>query len=197
MAANGKRSKEGNVISSELKPQEVKARVERLSKQEDEQIELAERRMGRTPTDLLRWVVEFAQGDLDLLRPEERAAKGYDLRVLPDLVNPQVQRQPAKSWETRGGTYELGPMPEETLRRIHGELAAGLRKLFSGESWRMPKWDTWLYRSSPDRAARTRFGLMRQLDNEPETVLSAVLDLILEAGGKLRACPECWPGLRI
>ena len=39
-----------------------------------EQEELAERRMGRTPEDRLRWLVAFTQQDLNGKYPEERIA---------------------------------------------------------------------------------------------------------------------------
>lgn len=197
MAAQGERSKPSEGVSPEQY-----ARISREFKQDREQLELAKKRMGGTSAQLLQWVVDFAQSDLDVLRPEERQAKGYDLRALPDLVEaPRRQSPKALSGVSTGWRHPIGPMPDATLKAIHNEVGMGLRKLFGGSSpndpgnpglWELPKRKANIYRSSPDGAARTRFGIMWETgEPEEEAILAAAVDLILEAGGKLRACPEC------
>ena len=148
--------------------------------------------MGKSPTELLRWVVDFAYTDLDVLRPEERQAKSYDLRVLPWLVKMPIKRT------TKGGVtqawpgYEVGPMPEAVLRAVQSKVLKGLRGLFEGKSWELPKRKAFIWKMSPNGAPKTRFGILWELgEQEEEGIVGAVADLVLTAGECLRSCSEC------
>ncbi len=157
------------------------------------QLDLAKKRMGSSPLELLRWVADFASLDLDVRRPEERQAIGYDLRALPFVLTLPTRRAP-KALAARGQAHHqeaIGPMPEATLRAIHRGVAEGLRNLFAKQAWELPERKTYLYRCSADGAPRTRFGIRWQAEGEKEAILSAVVELILSAGEKLRACREC------
>ena len=80
-----------------------------------QELELAYRRMGRSPEERLKWLMQvFLKKDLDLLRPEERVALGYDLRTL-------------YPWHTG---KKLEPIPDPDLRNLHGEIGEGLRRLY-------------------------------------------------------------------
>jgi len=157
----------------------------KVSREDRQHEALAAQRMGKTPAELLRWVVTFAQEDLTSKRPEELVALGYDLRMLPHLVKEQV------AGVTRIWQRTLGPMPEATLQVIHHYIAEGLRTLMGGRPWKLPG-PFLVYRSSPEGSAKTQFssgwGAARQ---EDEAILAAVVRLVLEHGGKLRACPVC------
>jgi hypothetical protein len=150
------------------------------------QTALAERRMGRTPEARLRWVVEFSQLDLESLRPEERVAKGYDLRQLAVLgvPNPGV----ADSW-----VCDVGPMPDEALRQYQADIAQGIRGLLANppQEWSIPApAEIHIQRFSTAGARKTGFYTVRQGD-ERQRILGAVADLLLAAGSALRACAEC------
>src|SRR5262245_7686634 len=49
---------------------------------------LMQQRLGRSPEERLRWVVDFTHRDLKALRREERIALGYDLRLIATLELP-------------------------------------------------------------------------------------------------------------
>jgi hypothetical protein len=47
------------------------------------------RRVGETPEQRLRWVVDFTRRDLDLLHPGELEALGWDLRLIAAHSQPR------------------------------------------------------------------------------------------------------------
>ena len=107
---------------------------------DEQQMALAEKRMGRTPEEHLRWVIKFTQQDLDALRPEERIALGYDLRMLASLG-----WAPPRTMQGVGGygytfRQEAGPMSDEDLRALHLEIAQGIQGLMSEarRPWQLP-----------------------------------------------------------
>lgn len=148
-----------------------------------DQRDLAVRRLGATPTERLRWVVEvFARRDLSLARPEELVAWGYDLRSLAPPVG-TLTRSPH------------APLPIPTLKQIHTSVNAGLRRLLSTKrpdqhglerGWELPR---------PKSARLVNYdGVILRVQesrNEFDSILAALAELILRAGNDLRACPEC------
>jgi hypothetical protein len=138
---------------------------------------LGVKRVGATAEDQLRWVVEFAQKDMKLLRSEERVALGKDLRLLvPD------------GWE---GIEKMKPMDEATVARLHSHISQGIKDLLDSNSgkWRLPRIaGLTLCRSEPP----TRYQLTGE-GGEFEGVVLGVFNLILRLGSRLKACdsPAC------
>jgi hypothetical protein len=166
---------------------------QQLSEDFFRQWDLAEVRMGRTPAQRLAWVVEFSQKDLETLRPGERTALGYDLRMLY-----QLGWAPAREMKAAGGYghmvspgIEAAPMPEAQLRRLQAEIAAGLQGLVSGRAWDVPPpQGLFIARMSPAGAKKVQFQIQWQGD-EHAAILNGVVNLLLVAGETLRACAEC------
>jgi hypothetical protein len=158
-----------------------------------QQVALAEKRMGRSPEDRLRWVLRFTERDLDTLRPEERRALGMDLLMLS--LGGWAPSYPKRG---RGGHVHTAAMPiavipEALLRSLQAEITQGLQGLLEEppRPWQLPATQTLsVSRASPTGAKRTQFhvhweGGMR------EAILGSVLNLLLQAGEALRACAEC------
>jgi hypothetical protein len=140
---------------------------------DDKAYELTTRRVGATPEAQLRWVVKFAERDLGELRPGELVSLGDDLRGLSSL-----------GWQ---GLRKAGPMPEPELRRLHDEIAAGVRAYLSTPAgWVLP-----LPRAV--RLERTHSGHGQRVweGDEYRTIINAVADLLTKAGDRLRSCLEC------
>jgi len=146
-----------------------------------EQKRLGRQRVGRTPEERLGWVVSFARGDLDRLRPEERVALGYDLRALVP-----------RTW---GYRVPVAPLQEQDLRSIHEEVRRGVASLLEKGEWRL--------RATPrivlmreeeeeeDQAVPSyRVGLSWR-GTEAQAILGGVMDLLLDVGDRLRACAQC------
>lgn len=168
------------------------ARLHKVGQEDRAQLDLARKRMGEKPSELLAWILDFAYTDLDTLRPEERQAKGYDLRILPDCFKERPVRQRAKCGESTGRGYVLAPMPEETLRDIHKRLNEGIRRLFAAPvatSWPLPEKKASIYRSSPLGVTHTRFGVVWDSQTEGDAAIHTFAELLLSAGEKLRVCP--------
>jgi hypothetical protein len=182
MQTKSSRKGKSGVVTDEMRQQ-----VEEFYRQSA----LAEKRMGRTPEERLRWLVKFTQQDLDTLRPEERIALGYDLRMLASLG-----WAPPKSMKGLGGhsySFEqaVGPMLEADLRAFQAEIARALEGLLSGRSWDIPgSVRMFISRMSPPGTKKTRFQVGWQGD-ERAAIFSGVLNLLLQAGDALKACAEC------
>src|SRR4030095_14820787 len=85
------------------------------------EMNLARRRMGQTPEERLRWVVEsFCRRDLGELRAQEKQALGYDLRALIPMGGQVIGR--------------VGPLKDNAIERLHGEIGAGIRGLLARSS---------------------------------------------------------------
>lgn len=140
--------------------------------------ELARKRLGDTPEARLRWVVAFAQRDLDALRPEERIALGYDLRALIPT-----------GWQI---TRDMGPMADADLRKRQRVMAERLGALLDGASWELPLRRAYLTRVGEAGGKTHRFQFTWQGD-EAEGIICGVVDLLQQAGSRLRACakPDC------
>lgn len=151
---------------------------------ERQEIELAERRVGKTPHDRLRWVIDFIYKDLSLLRPEEKIAIGYDLRTI----------HPPECTVIVGS----GPMPEDLLLAYQTEIKDGITRMFFDPvgHWDLPigthpNESRSLFRTSENDSKITRFQLAYQYE-ERKGIIEGVVYLILhEASQKLRACEEC------
>jgi hypothetical protein len=155
------------------------------------ELKLAEQRIGRTPEQRLRWLLKFLEEDLDLLRPEERIAKGYDLRALMDL---SFGLRTAAKKPSRPGEAMLGnsaPMPDAELRAFQAEIAQGIRGLLQNppQGWHLTTPQLSVWPASPG-VKRGGFGL-RWYGEEKDAILGGVVNLLLQAGEHLRACVEC------
>lgn len=179
-------------------PNYTKRELRRI-KQDLEDSDLAAERMGDNPEERLRWVLGFAAQDMSKLRPGEIVALGYDLRVFLHL-----------GWSI---SRRYGPLPEKQVERIQKEVARGLSALLSdprsnrngaalyvdkNAGWTLPVARARILRVSPQYSEmekfsdkRTKFRLLWEGENEETTILWGIADLILNAGEKLRACPEC------
>jgi hypothetical protein len=162
-------------------------RISALLHEDARGADLAAERMGLTPSDQLRWVLEkFIAVDLNRLRPEERVALGYDLRRL-GVVRPDTLTK-----------RKLGPMADEHVRRIQRETANGLRALLDESlpighldaGWRLPHLEVRLQRWSPTGAKR--LGVAYQAEGvEADVIIRAIADLVVNAGERIRACKRC------
>src|SRR5262249_5378817 len=125
--------------------------------------------------DRLRWVVNFAQKDLSILRSGEKLDQGEDLRMLI----------PA-GWQ---GIDKAKPMEEAMVVRLHNHISNGLQALLASEShqWRLPRiTGLSLCKNQPEG----RFYLTGE-GAEFEGVILGVFNLILRLGHRVKACPVC------
>lgn len=154
-----------------------------------DQQELALRRVGATPEERLRWVLNFTNKlDLDELGPGAKNDLGYDLWQITAPVGWLTQRR-------------MGPMPERQLREIQRAIAEGIQALFAnrgrGEALLDPGWKlpvprrARLIRLSDPGAKPTLFIRIFDGTSEEGSIINGVADLILRAGGRLRSCVEC------
>jgi hypothetical protein len=169
--------------------QDIRAR--RSTAEDERQWALAEKRIGRTPDARLRWLLRFLEEDLDALYPEERMARGYDLRMFSD---PSFGLMGKVKGGLRG-TYRraLGPMPETDLYALQADIRRGIQGLLQTphHQWDIPApQQLSLRRVSPPRAKKTRFVVTWQ-GEELQTILGGVFNLLLQAGEALKACVEC------
>jgi hypothetical protein len=138
---------------------------------------LGEKRVGTTTEDRLRWVVNFAQQDLNILRSGERLDLGEDLRLLIP-----------KGWE---GIDTDKPMDEAMVVKLHNHIFNGIQALLASESqkWRLPRISGLsLSKNQPDG----RFYLTGE-GREFDGVVLGVVNLILRLGHRVKACEreEC------
>ncbi len=166
---------------------------------------LARTRIGATATERLEWLLAFIRKDLSALRPEERAALGYDLRIFEPTPPPDGSL-------AFKGRLHLGPMSDETLGALHEQIREGLRRLTEdGGGWRIPTALTHetLMRASPafhpspagpKPVKPVRFALEPEFstDDEVPYILQGVKAVVLAAGDRLNACRQCgWPFLAL
>jgi hypothetical protein len=164
---------------------------------QQQQIEIALRRVGLTTADQLRWLLRFAEQDLKQLYPEERAALGHDLRLLPIAI-----KQAGQAGDTPAVTHSSrpnAPMDETVLQRIHHEIRSGLKKLLAvdpadRETWTFPFPESvglggWVDRNTK----RVNFTLVTRFATRDETtiIMNAVMSLLLTAQGLARNCTTC------
>jgi hypothetical protein len=147
-------------------------------------LRLAVKRMAGPATERLRWVVEFARRDLDLLQPGEREALGFDLR---GLVVHSLGAEP-------GYRMSRTAMPDVDLRRYQARIADGLRGLLSDrpQEWPTPEVRPRVVVTETTPSGRRRFAV-RLGGDEAASILGGVANLIAEAGEHLRTClnPDC------
>jgi hypothetical protein len=154
---------------------------------------LADRRLGATAEDRLRWLVnEFLATDLKSLLGPERVALGYLLRQLTPPVGVLTYQR-------------LGPLRDEDLWAVQKRIRRGLEALVKGPDWPASLTDATagfsLPRTRHDRLVRmTRMGdkpaifqLVTEAESEVHSIIRAAGDLILRGGRRLRACAlaEC------
>jgi hypothetical protein len=135
---------------------------------------LGEKRVGITTEERLRWVVEFAQKDLSMLRTGERLDLGEDLRLLIPT-----------GWQG----IESKPMEEAMVVRLHSHISNGIQALLASGSqkWRLPRiTGLSLSKNQPEG----RFYLTGE-GGEFEGVVLGVFNLILRLGHRVKACPQC------
>jgi len=109
-----------------------------------------------------------------MLRPEERVALGHDLQEL--IPNKEVLEGPPP------------PIQEDIVLKIHAEIAKRLKGLLADppEPWKLPARDGLLWRVGSDEPFRF-MGEGPEIDG----ILWGVINLLLEAGTHLQACPVC------
>lgn len=139
------------------------------------ELDRAQKNMSKRPSAQLRWAVAFAQLDLDALSTAERESLGYDLRVLIP-----------GDWSYR---VTVGPLGDQKIRAIHATFLNAIEAQLSGRRWELP--------------SRPRFFLVREHarsvnrvllyweGDEAEAIVGGLVNLLLEAGSRLRSCAEC------
>jgi hypothetical protein len=150
-----------------------------------EQLQAAAKRMGATPADRLRWILDFMTKDLDALQPEERIRLGYDLRGLVLLALPPDFR----------GKMLAKPMSDADVRRHQAAIAEGIRGLVGTppRPWPLaaaPQLVVAGERLTKTGGARRRFAV-RLGGDETASILGGVAHDIVALGEGLRACLEC------
>jgi hypothetical protein len=136
-------------------------------------------RLGDTPEALLQWVVTFAQRDLDRVGPGERQDLGQDLRAVPALVW-------RRHW--RGWRPKASAIPEATLVQIQAQLREGLQRFVKG-AWPVPG-QVILGLVTHPKTGRHRVGLWSAPSAlEDGGIAAAVVEILCQAGDRLRACP--------
>ncbi len=158
----------------------------------NEELMLARKRMGDTPDKRLTWLLDFLRLDLDVKRPEERVALGYDLRML-GMESTPVGRGSGLAGVGRSHFAPAGPMPDDTLRDLQRELAEAIRGLLgpSSRAWQLPPVRASIYRFSFPGAKPVLFGMRYDSEDERGGILWGAISLLQKAGGHLRLCPEC------
>jgi hypothetical protein len=157
-----------------------------------DQLQQARDRMGQTPAQMLRWVLEFIAGDLGRLRPGERDAKAQDLLFLPVLLHSHGDVLPTMAMgRDRISDADLLTIQERIKQGIHGLLAPKPRW------WELPapKADglghSYLMRIKTD-SKFTRFAINWGIMNSPaDSIVMSVVFLLLQAGDRLRGCRHC------
>jgi hypothetical protein len=147
-----------------------------------EELQLATKRVGETTIKRMQWALnKFAQQDLDLLRPEERVALGYDLRGLVAVLLPR----------SAGYRFYKWPMPDDELRGYQRAFVEGLEGLLSDppRPWIFPAGEARVIAETL-RPNRRRFAIQLGGD-ESAAVLGGLAMLVTEAGERLRRCQDC------
>src|SRR5262249_15964526 len=114
---------------------------------------------------------------LDDLHPEEVRALGYELRALIP-----------RNW---GYTSDMSAVREDVIRAIHRHIKAGVFSLLTKSRWRSPVTSQIvLRRDDQDDHPTYRIGFSWK-GTESDAILGGIMDLLVEVGDKLRACPRC------
>lgn len=180
---------------------QTKRKSRRPSTPEFQKLELSLKRIGNTPVQRLKWLLDFANTDLDMLYEEQRHALAYETSALSLVctsenlvsnfrfghINEELPQIPLKQ------------IPDTLLRDVHADLNTGLKQLFSdnpdsGGVWELPLPTRMsLTRQSPLDAKRSRISLRFQFrdDDTKRAVLYSFADTIRDAESLLRACAEC------
>lgn len=129
------------------------------------------------PAAQLRWAVGFAQLDLNVLSIAEREALGHELHVLVP-----------GDWK-----YEIkvGALADEELRSIHATFRSAIQILLGkeGRRWALPS-------QSPCFLIRERGKSIKKVllfweGDEADAIVRGFVNLLVEAGSRLRSCAEC------
>src|SRR5262245_55749844 len=148
------------------------------------ELRLATERLGGAE-QTMRWILGFADRDLNRLRREERTALVWDFRALIGLY--------ALGWHTSwaGST----PIPNVDLSQLQIEVAKGVRALLQKDT-RLTMWpqstnQTTRLSSKWEPESKThRYRLLWGGTNR-DAIIAAIWNVILEVGDKLRSCTEC------
>ncbi len=156
-----------------------------------DQIALAQKRLGKTPRELLAWVMRFVDRDLDRDVPGELQALGYDLLMLPLMLS-EPPKNPLEWIRMYFGTS--GPLSPEQVRTVQQAVSAGLKALFARKDWHIPAVGKFIFRCNDPNERKARFGIGWEYEQDrTAVVISAIADLVLLEGpaAKLRACLYC------
>jgi len=83
-------------------------------------------------------------------------------------------------------------MSSADLRAIQKRIREGIDAYLRGDGWEIPRGAVVYQRVSPSGSdAGFRVALSGKEENEADTLIGVVVDLILQTGRRLRRCPEC------
>jgi hypothetical protein len=141
-------------------------------------VEALVRRMGETPEQRLRWVVDFTGLDLDSRKMGEIEAKGDDLRMIAAFSAPHGVLR----------TMKTAPVPLGVLKNYQHRIEQGLREVLGTDA-------RWALSGRPV-LERREGGFRLVVDGQGDEmagILSAVAQLVVEVGEHLRTCadPKC------
>lgn len=137
------------------------------------------RRLGATPQQNLAWVLDLTEKDLDMLRPEERVALGYDLRMVATFSLPRRS----------GPASDLRPMSDAALARYQQQIKDGIHGLLVTRT-------PWAFAArpilTPEPTTRGRIACRLAFRGDEEAgIMAGVAHLIVAVGDHLRVCQEC------
>jgi hypothetical protein len=151
-------------------------------------------RVGRTPTDRLKWAVRFAQRELDTFTPGEWTGIAEELRAFLTFpfgrAHARLPEHPLTTldeWPSRAAT-------EAHIRAVHRALKKFIEALVL---------DTWadtgklrvgisvLLTPNPEEPTRSGVTVVAKTDSIVTKALWSLATLLTAYGDRLRQCPEC------
>lgn len=154
----------------------------------EQETRLVKKRIGETPTEFLRWIINFLKMDLDSQRSEELTALAYDLRSFPAI-----------SGGGKGGRLQLpwpsdsSAIPKAAIRKIQDEVSIQIKRLITDPSyrWRIPAESADLVYEKSAELKDGRFRVVWNCRDEVTAIITAAIHLLLEPGQRIRTCQEC------
>jgi hypothetical protein len=152
-------------------------------------LRMAEMRVGRTTAERLRWVIDFSNRDLGLLRKEELVALGDDLQMLPRLHAAQHHHEPI----TEAHDSEAPSMQPDDVLKVHDSMRRGFQGLLQepSEPWAIDAKSIFVARIHKQDAKQPQFRFGSLGTEQKSAILATVIGLLLEDGHQLRACDSC------